>query len=273
MAHVAPLAHFRCVVARPNPLLMVMETVMTLIRFVHSDFPDPSYSRFALVERFIGNAKARKARRMGRKLKLGPDGRVDQRASKKVLDEFELAQAQYVHIRHRAQKIAKAHEDSSPFVNLKNEQRDQLMRLRHGVKVIPIPSDHRADEIAAILQHEYPWMKVADNLVWQDMRCSVQRQDPGLHCRPILLNGPPGTGKTSWSRRFAELVGIPSVALDASGESAGFSVTGLQKGWGSATLGRPLSLILGKLVANPIIIIDEIKKPAAPVRAIRQRRI
>lgn len=59
---------------------------------------------------------------------------------------------------------------------------------------------------------------------------------------------------------FAELLGAPSIAIDATGESAGFSVGGVQKGWGSAAPGRPLSLILQEGIANPVVIVDEVEK-------------
>lgn len=94
----------------------------------------------------------------------------------------------------------------------------------------------------------------------RDMLLAQKRKEFGFRCRPIILNGPPGVGKSFWARRFAELFGAPSIAIDATGETAGFSVGGVQKGWSSATPGRPLSLILQERIANPVVIVDEVEK-------------
>ncbi|WP_158243217.1 AAA family ATPase, partial [Acidimangrovimonas sediminis] len=53
---------------------------------------------------------------------------------------------------------------------------------------------------------------------------------------------------------------MPSIAIDASGETAGFAVAGSQRGWASSQPGRPVETIRQTLVGNPVIIVDEIEK-------------
>lgn len=49
----------------------------------------------------------------------------------------------------------------------------------------------------------------------------------------------------------------------ATGESAGFSVSGNQRGWASAGPGKPLEAILTSRVANPVVVVDEVDKAGA----------
>ncbi|WP_435171730.1 AAA family ATPase [Falsirhodobacter sp. 1013] len=103
-------------------------------------------------------------------------------------------------------------------------------------------------------------MAPVTDALWQAMRQSVRRGDASFRHSPYLLVGPPGTGKSSWGRFVAKQMDLPCLAIDASGEAAGFGVIGVQRGWGSAQAGRPMELILRECIGNPSIILDEIDK-------------
>ncbi len=55
-----------------------------------------------------------------------------------------------------------------------------------------------------------------------------------LRLAPLLLDGPPGIGKTTWAHRMADILGVPSLKLDASKGLASFALTGTECGWGTA---------------------------------------
>lgn len=233
---------------------------MPSIRFIQSPLPDPTRSQEAIADRFLRNAKIRAARRSDMVIPRSIDGSIDQRSFDKFYPDLRLSYDQTHEIHRRASRIAKWHEQSSPFYCMKDADRDILLRLREGAEVIPPPPQEEAYRIGAALHAEMPWMSAASTLIMRDMLLAQKRQEFGFRCRPIILNGPPGVGKSFWARRFAELLGAPSIAIDATGESAGFSVGGVQKGWSSATPGRPLSLILQERIANPVVIVDEVEK-------------
>jgi hypothetical protein len=60
-------------------------------------------------------------------------------------------------IRERAQALATRRESASGLAHLSEDARKQLKGLQH-VRAIQPTSAHRADEIAAILHAEMPWM-------------------------------------------------------------------------------------------------------------------
>ncbi|WP_343116680.1 AAA family ATPase [Ostreiculturibacter nitratireducens] len=130
-----------------------------------------------------------------------------------------------------------------------------------GPRLIAIPSEQRADELAAELHAEMPWMGPATEAVWHAMRASVRASAPGFRLPPLLLDGPPGIGKSTWAQRLASLIGTATMQIDAASEAAGFAVAGCQRGWSSAAPGRPLELILRQRIGNPIIVVDEVEKP------------
>ncbi|WP_303482294.1 AAA family ATPase [Celeribacter halophilus] len=92
------------------------------------------------------------------------------------------------------------------------------------------------------------------------MRASVRRGDLAPRLRPLLLVGPPGIGKSHWARLLGEKLLAPTTVIEATGEPAAFSVTGNQRGWGTAGPGKPLESIISSGIANPVIVVDEVEK-------------
>ncbi len=163
-------------------------------------------------------------------------------------------------IRRRASSLADRRLSASGVAHLGRDARETLAGLKHGVRMVRLASEHRADEIAAALHEEMPWMARATEIAWHALRESVREGAPAVRLPPLLLDGPPGIGKSHWARRVAELIGAPSELIDAANEPAGFAVAGSQQGWSTAHPGRPVELILRERVGNPVIVIDEVDK-------------
>lgn len=110
------------------------------------------------------------------------------------------------------------------------------------------------------LKREFPWMGNAIDRVADDLAlCSLAPQ-PWIRIRPLLLVGPPGSGKSRFARRLAEMIGTGCQLISASGSSDDRSLVGTAHAWGNREPGAILQLMLASGAANPLIIVDEIEK-------------
>ena len=162
-------------------------------------------------------------------------------------------------IADRASKLAKARVTAAGASHLKREEYDRLKPCIPGMLAVMPQSEDWADEVAAALHEDMPWMARATEYAWHELRLAASRGDP-ITIRPVILNGPPGIGKSVWARALAEALHVPMAEIDASKGGAGMALVGLERGWGTAQAGRPIDLMLTKRVANPLIIVDEICK-------------
>lgn len=160
----------------------------------------------------------------------------------------------------RAQALSNCATTKSPVNRLKIEDRQRIEALAGGVNVTAPPTEARADEIAAALHAEFPWMQTATETLWHRLRRAAAGGEAGLQIEPILLNGPPAVGKSAWARHLAGLIGTTSMVFEASHENASFGLVGSQRGWGNAAPGRLLNHIIDNSNASPVIIVDEAEK-------------
>lgn len=233
---------------------------MSRIPFIHNVFPDPSLSKPAVTARLIRHKRALIAARECLEKPLDGDGAVDEFRWRKLLDEIELPWSDRKRIEARAEAINRRHEAQNGLGHLKSVERERLGTLREGVDLVTIPTEHRADEIAAALHAEFPWMGPATEMVWRAMRRSARSGEPGLRLPPILLDGPPGIGKSHWARHLGTLLSAPTMVFEATTENASFGLVGSQRGWGNATPGRLINTILQHRIGNPVVVVDEVEK-------------
>ncbi|WP_161539701.1 AAA family ATPase [Paramagnetospirillum kuznetsovii] len=120
--------------------------------------------------------------------------------------------------------------------------------------------------IRAVLLGEFPWCGDAIDALLGDieLRRSAGRQ--WIKIRPTLFIGPAGTGKTSFTRRFAELAQLGFSTVNVGGSSDNRSLQGTAKGWGSANPTFVLHAMRSTKSANPLIMLDELDKAAEGTR-------
>lgn len=159
----------------------------------------------------------------------------------------------------RANKLAKDRVVAAGVSHLKREEYDRLEPSLGGMQIIMAKDQNWADEVAAELHDEMPWMARATEYAWHALRRSAQRGEP-IVIRPVILNGPPGIGKSVWARSLAAALTIPYADVDASKGGAGMGLVGVERGWSTAQAGRPLDVMLSKRMGNPLIVVDEICK-------------
>lgn len=174
-------------------------------------------------------------------------------------DEVGLSYKDERRIVERAGKLQKARLAAAGLSHLKKEEYERLEPSLGGMQIVMPKGADWADQIAADLHEEMPWMAPATEHVWHALRLAAQRGEP-VTLRPVILNGPPGIGKSVWARALATALSLHYVDIDASKGGAGMGLVGVERGWGTALPGRPIDLMLSKRIANPLIIVDEICK-------------
>lgn len=86
---------------------------------------------------------------------------------------------------------------------------------------------------------------------------------PAVTIRPVLLTGTPGSGKTHFARRFADMFGLHLWSVDCGGAD-GAVFAGTDRRWHSAEPSHPFLAMSRGRMANPLVLLDEIEK--APTR-------
>ena len=177
-----------------------------------------------------------------------------------VMMGVSLTTADSKKIRRRAPMLVQRRNAMSGLAHLKPEEIKRLSVLKNGTRLTSPGNEAWADELAAALHAEMPWMGPCTEAAWHALRRSSHRADASLRLPPMILNGPAGIGKSVWARRLADLCAVPACVVEVGSGSAGFRIAGLERGWSSAGPGRPLETILQTGIANPIMIVDEICK-------------
>lgn len=240
---------------------------MARIPFILGRLPDPKFNKAGIEQRLKQHFLRLKAQKAIYDLAEEP---VEDDEIEDDRNDRQIPWGEKFKITRRADRMHACALKRSVFGQLKPEDRERLEGVAAGIEVIRIPSDHRADEIAAGLHEYFPWLEPVTNVVWRGLRRSVEQGDPGVRLPPLLLDGSAGIGKSHFARKLAELLGVPFMVVEATSENASFGVVGSQKSWSNAAPGRLLNFILSERVANPIVVIDELEK-AGDVRSDKGR--
>ena len=233
---------------------------MQNFRFMKANFPDPTMSRDAIIKRLTLHRQALIAARKSGLKTTRTDGEPDPLKWMDRKDEARLPQTEREVIERRADVLSRHHSATTGLTHLKSDDAKKLEVLRQGVRLARVATEHQADELAAALHAEFPWMGPATEASWHRMRHSVREGDIGLHLPPVLLDGPPGIGKSAWARALASLIKVPTMVYEATVENASFGLVGSQRNWGNSNPGRLLNTILATRVGNPVVVVDEVEK-------------
>lgn len=119
---------------------------------------------------------------------------------------------------------------------------------------LPLPITFDLAGVRARLTTEFPWaVSIAD-----EMLKGLVGRDHVLF-RPTILLGPPGCGKTRFSRRLVEELGVPYELVSCGGLSDS-AIGGTPRRWSSGEPSLAVMAVRRHECAGPAIILDEIEK-------------
>lgn len=148
------------------------------IPFANIPFFDdvPTVSKLELrFSKFLKHLRDR--RETVRLMEAKAEGRSDD-----TLDLFPscLSSEDKLRIANRAVNYVDRLDAATGMQHLKTDDRKALRRLKDGVAVSRVPTEHDADVLAAPLHEEMPWMGPATEHIWHALRKSVREDLPGL---------------------------------------------------------------------------------------------
>lgn len=146
--------------------------------------PDRDLDTVAIRNRLKKYLETLRARKLADEL-IGDDDRSKEFGAEDV-DSFaaelsegnELTYRDKSRIEARARALVAARQRSMGLGHLKEEERRAIMGLMPDVAAFTIPTEHRADEIAAAIHEEMPWMARATEHAWHALRRVAHRGEP-----------------------------------------------------------------------------------------------
>jgi ATP-dependent Lon protease len=145
--------------------------------------------------------------------------------------------------------------DEAQIKNIK--LKEIIAPLKHAINVaLPLVTVPPLQEVRRRLQFEFPYAVDVVDFALADL---VGRTTVML--RPLLIVGPPGGGKSRFSRRLGECLGLHVWRSDAA-RADGATFGGTDRRWNSAEPCHPFMAIAQARQANPLVLIDEIEKAA-----------
>lgn len=149
-------------------------------------------------------------------------------------------------------------------------------RLRHDTQAGLVPELERAANAGAMrrvgvpgsslefqeLRDQFPNFREVLDFVWKRALLAGSVAGAEFRLPPLLLDGPPGCGKTAFAERLAGWLRVPIARVDMSSLNTSFSITGLDAGYATGNPGVIWNLLQGECL-SPVVLLDEIDKTRA----------
>lgn len=97
----------------------------------------------------------------------------------------------------------------------------------------------------------------------QEMTLAGASRPEKVCISPIILDGPPGVGKTAFAQALAKKLDLPFLKISAGGMQNAFTLCGSDLRWGNTHPGEIFRLLSKNESATAVLIIDEVDKISA----------
>jgi ATP-dependent Lon protease len=151
---------------------------------------------------------------------------------------------------------------------LRDEARVSVMRaLKRAAELgsrrrLAVPGSSKGFET---LRASFPHFRKVCDFVWRRSLLAGSVTDCGLRIPPLLLNGPPGVGKSEFAQRLAAWLGTPLTRVDMGALETSFRLTGLDCGYSTGRPGAVWDALQGPFM-SPVVLLDEIDKRSVGTR-------
>lgn len=180
-----------------------------------------------------------------------------------------------------------------PFENERNRhqilQRAQVAALDRGNdKTVDSDLRKRNEKLSKTIRAKGQFRKLATiPLEWEKGLDTLERELPNfaevvaslrssfaiarvtdgtIRFDPLVLDGPPGCGKSRFASRLAKFLRTPMKRVNMEAQQSGSAISGSDDFWANSKTGAVFELLVEGDVANPIIFVDEIEKAGGDQR-------
>ncbi|MBS63171.1 AAA family ATPase [Salinisphaera sp.] len=149
----------------------------------------------------------------------------------------------------------------------RSARRETLNRLRMSGsdRTLALVQSSMLDQLDGMVESQPNFAPVIDRLRRQLALCRLALP-PVLQWPPLLLDGPPGIGKTFFARMLAEVLDTEFAVINCSSVTASFVLGGNSPSWQGSRPGRVYEILQGGRCANPIVLLDEVDKLSTDAR-------
>lgn len=115
------------------------------------------------------------------------------------------------------------------------------------------------DRAVSQLGEEFPNFGPVTEFVRERIALAARR-DGRLTLGPILLNGPPGIGKTEFVRHLSSAMSAPLLFIDMASAQTNSTLAGSETFWANSSSGELFRTIVDGEWASPVVVLDELDK-------------
>lgn len=201
------------------------------------------------------NAKINREKTIIRCYRLLDNIKVQEKAPEKEIDISNSVEEKV----HSANSIPVFLCDENSFPGVSKRRQgifNQLLANKNKLLKNPQDADNKLEQ----LKKEFPNFENVISHMQEEYILSQASSLPYFHFSPILLSGEPGIGKTFFTQKLSECLGLPKYFFNSGANSTGFVLNGHSEGWTNGQEGFIFKSLMNCPFANPFMVFDEIDK-------------